>query len=91
MRNFHKAVKLTNLVQSVNAGRETSMQAEDVVLNNGSQWQKVKERCKILPDFSVAILAKAFIVEAIDLSNLLRLMVSTQNGDTVGVPNFHDD
>ena len=36
-----------------------------LILNERSEWQIVKEVCKILPDIGVAIFSEAFIVEAI--------------------------
>ena len=76
MRHLHETIELTDLVQRVDAGREAAVQAEDVVLDDSGERQIVEEAGEILPDISVSILAKAFVIEAIDLGNLLGLVVA---------------
>ena len=44
------------------------MKAEDLVLDDSSQRQVVKELCELLPDIGVAVLAQALIVEAIPVN-----------------------
>ena len=41
------------------------MEAENLFLNNCGQRKVVEEFCELLPDFSIAVLAKALVVEAI--------------------------
>lgn len=54
-----------------------------LLLDQRSQWQVIKQICESLPDVGVAILAQALIIEAIDLCDLARLVVATENGDTI--------
>jgi len=63
--HFLNAIELSNLVKSINAGRESSVQTENLFLNNCSQRKVVEEFCELLPDFSVAVLAQTLVVEAI--------------------------
>ena len=49
----------------------------------GCERQVVKEICEVLPDIGVAILPETFVVEAIHLCDLSRLMVPTQDGDSL--------
>ena len=58
-------IQLSDLIQSVNTRGETSMKAEDLVLDDSSQRQVVKELSELLPDIGVAVLAQALIVKAI--------------------------
>lgn len=89
--NLHNTIKLLDLVQSVNRWREATMEAEDVVLNDGTKWKVIEQSCEFLPHLGIAILAQALIVESIDLSDLLRLVVTAQNGDTVGIADLQAD
>lgn len=89
VRNFHEAVELSNLVESVDAGRETTVEAEDVTLDDRSQRQVVKQLREVLPHVGVAILAQALVIEAVHLRDLLGLVVTAQNGDTVRVAHLH--
>jgi len=59
------AIKLANLVEGVDAGRETTVKAEDRVLNDSSQRKEVEKLGELLPNIGVAVLSQALIVEAI--------------------------
>lgn len=62
-----------------------------LVLDQGSKGEVVKEVGEGLPDISVAVLSEALVIESVDLSNLTRFMVSTQDGDTVLVAELEGD
>ena len=65
--NFLDAVELTNLVESVDGGRETSMQTEDLSLDNCCQRQVIEEFSESLPHIRISVLAQALIVETIPI------------------------
>lgn len=88
MWHFHDPIKLLDLIKGVDRWRETSMEAEDVALDHGGQWQVVKQASERLPNVGVSVLAKAFIVESIDLCDLLAFMVSSQDCDPVWMPDL---
>lgn len=52
-------------------------------INQGSERQVVKQVCEVLPDVGIAVLPQALIIEAVDLRDLPRLMVSSQDGDSL--------
>lgn len=64
------------------------MQAEDLVVDESGQGQVVEEVCEILPHIRIAVLSETFIVKAVHLRDLSRLMVSTQYRDSRWVSNF---
>jgi len=64
------------------------MQAENAVLNDCSQLQVVEEGGEVLPHIGVAVLPQALIVEAVDLGDLLALVISTKNSDAVRIADF---
>ena len=78
-------VQLPDLVQRVDAGRETAVQAEDVVLDDSSERQIVEEAGEILPDISIAILAKALVIEAIGPVYRAALVVSTKEVELIWI------
>ena len=88
MRNFGDSIDLFNLVQGVDAGRETSVQAENLVLNHSSQRQVVEEISQVLPNVSVAVLAHALVVKPINLRDLSALVVASEDADAVFVANL---
>jgi len=70
MRNLLYAIKSSNIIECVNARRETSVEAEDLVVNEGGEGKIVEKVCKVLPNIGIAILSKTFVVEAVNLGNL---------------------
>ena len=106
MRRFLHAIELADLVESVDAGRETTVKAEDGVLDDGGQREEIEEFRELFPNIGVAVLTQALIVEAIPkvnrvsatlyyfdlhLSDLTALVVTAQNCDSVGEANLEGD
>lgn len=69
VRRLLNAVKLSDLVESVDGGRQPAVQTEDLILDDRSQGQVVKEFSKLFPNVSVSVLAQTFVVEAISITN----------------------
>ena len=67
------------------------MQTEDLVLNYRCEGQVVEQICEVLPDVRVAIFAEALVVESIDLSDLTRLVIASDQSDTLRVTNFQGE
>ena len=61
------------------------MEAEDVAFDDGGEWQVVEETGEVLPDVGVSVLSQAFIVEPINLGDLLGLVVTSEDSDSVWV------
>jgi hypothetical protein len=70
MRDFLDAVKLADLVQTIEGWRETTMEAEDLLFYNCCEWEVVEQVSEEFPHVGVTVLAQALIVETIDLSDL---------------------
>lgn len=87
--NLHDTIKLLDLVKGVNRWRESTMEAKDVVLDDGTKGEVVKETGEVLPDVGITILSQAFVVESINLGDLFGLVVATKDRDTVGVTDLH--
>ena len=61
------------------------MKTEDLVLNKSGKGEVVEEVGEIFPNVGVSVFAQAFVVESIHLCDLARFMVSSENGDTLGI------
>jgi hypothetical protein len=85
MGHFDDSVDSFDLVQGVQTGGETSMQAEDLILNDSGQGQVIKQVSKEFPDVCVAVLAHALVVEAVNLGDLAALVVSSEDGESISV------
>lgn len=77
MGDFLVPVKLSYLIQAVKTGGESAVETEDLAFNYGSEGEQVEEISEVLPHIGVAVLAEAFIVEAIDLGDLSGLVVAS--------------
>ena len=64
------------------------MKTEDLVLNKSGKGEVVEEVGEIFPNVGIAVFSQAFIVKSVDLCDLARFVVSSQNGDTLGVTNL---
>ena len=83
VRSLLNPIELPNLVQSVDTWREAAVEAEDGVVDHGRQRQVVEQLGELLPNVRVSILAQAFVVEAVHLGDLARLVVASQDRDSV--------
>ena len=67
------------------------MEAEDLVLDHSGEGQVIEELSKLLPDVGITILAEALVVEPIYLSDLSRLVVSSEDSESVLIADFKGD
>ena len=61
------------------------MDAEYFVVDNGSEGKVIEDLCAVAPDIDTSILSEAFIVETINLRDLTRFMVSTDQSDALWI------
>lgn len=88
MRNLLYAIESSDVVQCVNTGRKAAVKAEDLVVDESSEGEVVEEVCKVLPHVGIAVLAKTFVVESVNLGDLTRLVISSEDGDALGIADF---
>ena len=91
MGDLLNSVKSSNIIQSVDARRQTAVETEDLVVDEGGEGKVIEEVCEVFPDIGVAIFSEALIIEAVDLGNLSGFVVSSENGDALGVSNLEGD
>jgi hypothetical protein len=91
MRHLLYAIERPDVVERVYARRETTVQTEDLVVDQGSERQVVEKVCEVFPDIGVAILAETLVVKAVYLGDLAGLVVAAKNGDALGVSDLECD
>ncbi len=64
------------------------METEDLVVNEGGEWKVVEEVSEVFPDICIPVFPKAFVVEPVDLSDLSRLVIATEDGKSLWVSNL---
>ncbi len=71
------SVKFSNVVQSFNVGRESTVSTKDLPLDNGREGEVVKEFGKHFPDVVIFILPHTLIIEAVVLSDASGFVVTS--------------
>lgn len=66
-RYFYIPLEGSDSIDGGSLGREPSMHAEDLSLDDGSEWQIVEGFIEIIPDVMIAVFLGDFIIEAIDI------------------------
>ena len=85
MRDLLGASDHTNLVKRTNLWREAAMHAKDFTINKGGEGKEIEHLCRGFPDGGVAIFLMTFFIEPVDLGDLSRLVIATDEGDAIGV------
>lgn len=85
MRNFLCTSDDTNLIQSADLWRQTTVNTENCSIYDSSKNEEVENLATCLPDRRVTIFLLALLVETIYLGNLAGLVVSTNQGDAIRI------
>lgn len=91
VRDFLDSVESPDVVEGINAGGETAVEAKDLVVDEGREGEVVEKVGEVLPDIGVAVFAEALVVEAVDLGDLARLVVAAEDGDALRVSDLESD
>jgi len=85
MRYLLSTSNNTDLVNGANLRAEATVNAQNLTVNDSSEDEEVKNLAARLPDRSVAVLLLTLLVEAVDLSNLARFVVTSDESNLVGI------
>ena len=72
-------------------GERKNAKSTDLVLDESGEGEVVEQIGEVSPYIGVSVLPQAFIVETVNLSDLTRFVVASEDGDTVAVPQLHRD
>lgn len=71
--------------------RQRCARSTDLVLNECCEGEVIEKIGEVPPDVGVSVLPQALVVETVDLSNLARLVVASEDGDTIAISELHRD
>lgn len=80
MWHFLQPVQSPDVIQGVDAGGQTSVEAEDLIVNEGGEGEIVEQIGEVLPHVGVPVLSQALVVETVNLCDLARFVVASQDG-----------
>jgi hypothetical protein len=86
MRNLLSTSNDADLINSADFRAESSVNAEDLTINDSGKDEEVKDLAAGLPNRGVAVLLLTLLVEAVDLSDLTGFVVATDESDLIRVP-----
>jgi hypothetical protein len=89
--NLSKPVDDLDLIDAMNAGRQTTVDAENLVVNDAGKGEVVEHVGEVVPDSSVAVLAAALCVKAVGLGDSSRLVIAADEVDAVRIAEFETD
>lgn len=75
-----------DLIDSPDLGAQATVHTQDGPVHNGGKDKKVEYLAACLPNRGVAIFCLTFLVEPVDLGNLTRLVVPSDEYDSIGIP-----
>ena len=64
------------------------MDTEDLVIDDHAQGQEVKHICEVMPYIGIAVFPGTFGIKAVGLRHASRLVVASDQMDSVGVSKF---
>ena len=91
MGNFSKSIDDPDLIQGMNAGTQSPMDAKDAVVNDNRECEEVEHVGEVVPHVGVAVFAIAFGVEAVRLRDAARFVVAADEVHAGGVAEFEED
>jgi hypothetical protein len=86
VRNLLGASNDSNLVYSTDLRAQTTVNAQNLAINDSSEDKEIENLAARLPDRRVTVLLLALLVESIDLGNLSGFVVASNKSDPVRVP-----
>jgi len=84
-------VESSDVVQGVDTGGQTSVETENLVVNERSQGKVVEKVRETFPDIRISVFAQTLVVETVDLGNLSGLVVSSKNCNALWVADLESD
>lgn len=91
MWHFLYTIESSDVVQRVDTGGKTSVETKYLVVDEGGEGKVIEEIGKVLPNICISIFAEALVIKAINLSDLTGFVVTTEDGDSLGVSYFKSD
>lgn len=88
VRDLHSSLEKSDLVKSFYIGRQSTVNTEDLALNNGSDSEVIENFAAVLPRVRVSVLSDSLIVETVHGGDLSGLVVTTEKSNASGVLKF---
>jgi hypothetical protein len=88
MWHLNFPIDLPYFIEGMHRWTQTSMNAEYLIINDGTKSKEVKDICAVSPNIDCSVFSDTLIIETIDLCDLPALVVSSDKCHTLGVSDF---
>ena len=88
MGNLLLPVNHADLIESVDRGRQPTVDAQNLVFDKSRQAQVVEDLRAVTPHVHRSVFAKALVVEAVHLSDLPTFVVAPDQCYSIRIPNL---
>jgi hypothetical protein len=72
-------------------GQRKDAKSTHLVLNESGEGEIIEEIGEVSPDVGVSVLSQTLVIEAVNLSDLARFVVASEDCDAIAIPQFHRD
>ena len=83
--NFLSTSNDADLINGADLRTQTTVQAEDLAINDCSKNEEVEDLTAGFPDRGVAVLLITFFIKTVDLSDLTRFVIAANESDAIRV------
>lgn len=88
MWNFLYAIESPNVIEGIDAWGETTVKAEDLIIDQSGQGKVIEEIGEIFPNVGIAVFSETLVIETVHLGDLTRFMISSEDSDSARVSDF---
>jgi hypothetical protein len=91
MRDILEAINVPELIEGLDLGRQSTVQAKDLIFDFRCNWQALEDISEHLPDEVGAVFPEALVIEAVELVDLAVLVVASEDSDAGAVLDLEEE
>jgi hypothetical protein len=86
MWDFLESIELSDVIEGGKRRGESAVSTKNLPFDYCGKWEIVKKIGEHFPDIVIFVFSNTLIIESIALGNGARLMITSQNGNSVFIP-----
>ncbi len=86
MWDFLEPIELSDVIKGGKRRGEATVSTKNLAFDDCGKWEIVEKVSEHFPDIIIFVFSNTLIIESIALGNGARLMIASQNGDSVFIP-----
>lgn len=86
MWDFLDSIELSDVIEGGKRRGEAAVSTKNLTFDDSGKWEIVEKVSEHFPDIVIFVFSNTLIVESVALSDGARLMITSQNGNSVFIP-----